>query len=532
MLVGRVRQKRLDVSLLMKVNIEQFYGIEIEDFPCQVAMVGMWLADHQMNLRVAEEFGQYHPRLPLTQCATIVHSNAHRIDWESVVSKNELSYILGNPPFSGARTMSSIQKEDMLFTFGKLKGIGNLDYVTAWFKKATDVINGTEIRVGFVATNSITQGEQVGLLWKPLLERGVHINFAHRTFKWSNEAKGKAAVHCVIIGFSFVTVHKYIFDGETKNSATRINPYLVDAPDIFIENRSKPLCDSPQMDFGNMPNDAKGLLSNYSTEQKNEIISKYPETAKWFRKLFGAEEFINGIDRWCIWLKGVPPHEISKSPFLKDILIKIRYARAKSERDATKKLAETPYLFGEIRQPTSDYIIVPATSSERRKYIPIGFIPPAIIVNNAVQTIPGATLYHFGILTSIVHNAWMRAVCGRLEMRYRYSKDIVYNNFPWAVTTDEQKATIEKLAQAVLDARALFPDSSLADLYDPLTMPPELLKAHQTLDRAVMKLYGCKKDTTEPEIVAKLMEMYQKLTTPPTLIPEPEQKKTRKKRKR
>ena len=510
-------QRILDISSMLKVSVEQFYGIEIEEFPCQVAMAGMWLMDHLMNLKASEQFGMYYARLPLMQSATIVHDNALQIDWESCVPENELSYILGNPPFVGARFMSSMQKEDMMHIFGdKFKGVGNLDYVTAWYKKTADYIKTANIKCSFVSTNSITQGEQVALLWKPLIEEyNVKIDFAYRTFVWSNEAKGKAAVYCVIVGFSSYTKNKnkniYENDG-TKIKAKNINPYLVAAPNIFIESRSKSLCDVPQMDFGNMPNDAKGLLSNYSTEQKAEIILKFPETSKWFKRLLGAEEFINNIERWCIWLKGVSPTEIAKSHFLKDILEKIRNERQKSTREATRKLAETPYLFGEIRQPTTDYIIIPRVSSERRKYIPIGFLSPDIIVNDSVQLIPNAALFHFGILTSNVHMAWTRAVCGRLKSDYRYSKDIVYNNFPWPDTNDKQKAAIEKLAQAVLDARLLFPESSLADFYDPLTMPPELLKAHKALDVAAMKLYNFGKDMSEADIVAALMERYQKLS--------------------
>jgi len=411
---NNTNQQLLDITHMLKVNVEQFYGIETEEFPCQIATVGMWLIDHQMNIQVSDEFGQYYARLPLKQSATIVHGNALQINWHTVVPIQELSYILGNPPFAGARLMSSEQKKDMTTVFGdKFKGVGNLDYVTAWYKKAADYTVNTNIKCAFVSTNSITQGEQVTLLWKPLMAKGVYINFGIRTFKWSNEAKGKAAVYCVIAGFSH------------NKTEPNINQYLLEAPSIFIESQSTPLCDVPQMDFGNMPNDAKGLLSNYSTDQKTEIVLAHPETEKWFKKLVGAEEFINNIDRWCLWLKGVSPSEITKSSFLKNVLTKIRDARAKSSREATKKLAETPYLFGEIRQPNAQYIIIPSVSSERRKYVPIGFLSPEVIVNNSVQIIPDASLYHFGVLTSSVHMAWMRAVCGRLKSDYRYSKDIV-----------------------------------------------------------------------------------------------------------
>ena len=528
MLVGRTRQKRLDISILMKVNVEQFYGIEIEDFPCQIAIVGMWLTDHQMNLRIAEEFGQYHPRLPLMQSATIVYGNALRIDWEDVVPKDELSYIVSNPPYRGARTMTARHKGDMLLTFGNLKGIGNLDYVTAWYKKAADIMNHTDIRTGFVSTNSITQGEQVAFLWKPLMERGVHIDFAYRTFKWWNEAKGKAAVHCVIIGFSFVdTARKYIYDGKTKYSVDMINPYLVDALDIFIESRSTPLCDVPNMVFGSMPNDGGHLI--IEADEYKKFLRAEPNAKKYIRRFVGAESYINSIPRYCLWLVHVAPTELRSMPLVMERVKQVQKMRASSRREITRRMAEIPSLFGEIRQPKTNFIVIPRISSERRKYIPIGFMSPKVIVSDAIQTIPGAALYHFGILTSSVHMIWMRAVCGRLRTDYNYSSSIVYNNFPWPDATDEQKIVIEKLAQEVLNARTQFPKSSLADLYDPLTMPKELLKAHQTLDQAVMKLYKFKSSISESAIVAKLMEMYQKLTAPPTMIPKEETKPKKRK---
>jgi len=518
-------QKRLDISLLLKVNVEQFYGIEIEDFPCQVAMVGMWLVDHQMNIRVSEQFGQYYARLPLTQRATIVHANALKIDWENIVPKNKLSYIISNPPYSGARMMTPRQKHDIHHVFGKIKNVGNLDYVTAWFKKAADMMSGTKIRTAFVSTNSITQGEQVSLLWKPLMERSVHVDFAYRTFKWWNEAKGKAAVHCVIIGFSFIdTAHKYIFDGETKTSVSLINSYLVDAPDIFIESRSKPLCDVPEMVFGSMPNDGGHLI--IEADDYKGFLRSEPNAKKYIRRFVGSVEYINSLPRYCLWLVDATPAELQSMPVVLQRIEHVRDIRSKSRAEGTRKKAKTSALFYQISQPKSKYILVPRVSSERRGYIPIGFMSPKIIASDATLTISNATLYHFGILTSSVHNAWMRTIGGRLRTDYRYSKDIVYNNFPWADATDGQKSTIEKLAQAVLDARAQFPNSSLADLYDPLTMPKELLKAHQTLDRAVMKLYKFKSNMSESDIVAKLMEMYQKLTTPPTFIPKtPKEKK-------
>jgi len=517
-------QLLMDISSLFKVTVEQFYGIEIVDFPCQVATVGMWLADHQMNMRASETFGQYITRLPLTQSATIVNGNALRINWEEIVPQNELSYILGNPPFAGARLMTSAQKEDVQIVFGKnYRCIGNLDYVTAWYKRAAEYINGTKIRVAFVSTNSITQGEQVVLLWKPLFEEyGIKFDFAYRTFRWDNEAKGRAAVFCVIIGFNATGLsgperprfRGIIYEESGKKiKADNINPYLVDAGSVFIESREWPLCiDAPEMLFGSMPNDA-GLLSNYSTEEKKRVVSEHPETKKWFKRLLGSEEFINNIERWCLWLEDVSPSDIAKSRFLKTILAEIQKNRLESKRASTKKLAETPYLFGEIRQPKTKYIIIPRVSSERRKYIPIGFISPSIIANDSVLVVPDATLYHFGVLTSNVHNIWTRAVCGRLKSDYRYSIKIVYNNFPWPNADDKQIAKIESSAQAVLDVRSDFPGSSLAELYDPLTMPQKLLKAHDNLDRAVMALYGFPtRNNGEEDIVAELMGLYESIS--------------------
>ena len=538
--VVRIQMKRnkgqrvLDISTLLQVNVNQFYGIEIEDFPCEVARVGMWLMDHLMNIQASKELGQYYERLPLTKDgATIVHGNAHRIDWESVVPKSELTYILGNPPYVGYSFQNEQQKKDILSTYldtnGKpLKTAGKIDYVAAWYYKAAKYITGTQIRVAFVSTNSITQGEQVAAVWKPLFDMfGLGIDFAYRTFKWTNEAPYKAAVHCVIIGFSQGHRNeKVIYDGNEKIEANNINPYLVDAPVIFVESRTEALCDVPAMVYGNKPADG-GHLFIEAEEYKN-FVAQEPQSRKYIRKIYGAVEYINAINRYCLWLVDAEPSELRKMPLVMERVEKVRRFRLSSPKKATQESAATPTLFQEIRQPRSKYILVPRVSSERRNYIPIGFVQPKIIVSDAVQIIPNGTLYHFGILTSSVHMAWMRAVCGRLKSDYRYSKDIVYNNFPWADATDEQRKNIETFAQAVLDTRAKFPDSSLADLYDPLTMPKELLKAHQNLDRAIMKLYKFKQDMSEPAIVAALMEIYQKMTEQPTMIPEPS--KPRKKR--
>ncbi|MDR0671449.1 MAG: methylase, partial [Oscillospiraceae bacterium] len=494
-------QMLLDVSLLLKVGVEQFYGIECEDFPCQIAQVGMWLIDHQMNLRVSEQFGQYYARLPLAQSATIVRGNALRIDWERVIPRQELAYILGNPPFNGARTMTAEQKSDMQFTFGDLKGAGNLDYVTAWYKKAADYAIGTAIRCAFVSTNSISQGEQPAILWKPLLASGVHINFGIPTFKWSNEAKGKAAVHCVIVGFS------------RAQTDPNINPYLIQAPNVLIESRQRPLCDAPEIGIGNQPIDGGHYL--FTEAEMNAFIAKEPKSAPYFRKWIGSDEFINGYFRYCLLLRDCPLNELRQMPECMKRVEAVRDFRLESKRASTLKLADTPLRFQGENIPASSYIVVPEVSSEKRRYIPIGFLPPEILASNLVKIIPNATLYHFGILTSNVHMAWVRAICGRLEMRYRYSKDIVYNNFPWPDATEDQKEHIGQLAQGILDARAKFAPASLADLYDPLTMPPELLKAHQNLDRAVMRLYGFTPGkTSEADCVAALMERYQLMVRP------------------
>ena len=503
----------LDISSLLKVNVEQFYGIEYEDFPCQIAQVGMWLMDHQMNLHVSEQFGQYYVRLPLTQSATVVHGNALRIDWETVVPKGKLSYILGNPPFVGARIMSAEQKSDMLNVFGKLKNAGNLDYVAAWYYNAAKIMHKTTtIKTAFVSTNSITQGEQVAVLWEPIEKNfGMHIDFGYRTFKWSNEAKGKAAVHCVIVGFSAVNSAKFIFEDENKFEVKNINGYLLDAPSVFVGSRSNPIFDVPEIGIGNKPIDDGNYL--FTKEEKLKFLEIEPQAEKWFRPWIGSHEFINGYTRYCLWLGNCPPNELRKMPTALKLVENVRKFRLESSSPPTQKLAETPLRFHVENMPNKNYIFIPRVSSERRKYIPMGFMSSEVIASDSALIIPDATLYHFGILTSNVHMAWVRAVCGRLEMRYRYSKDIVYNNFPWCTPDDSQKAAVEAAAQGVLDARLLFPECSLADLYDPNTMPPELTKAHKALDKAVWAAYGfsSKDIRSEAECVAKLMEMYKAL---------------------
>jgi len=513
MLIDIGGQMVMDISPYCKVNVDQFYGIEYEEFPCQIAQVGMWLIDHQMNTLVAEHFGLYYARLPLKQSATIIHGNALTLDWENIVSKHELSYILGNPPFVGARLMNSEQKQEFLAVFNNLKGAGNLDYVTAWYKKATDYMNYSRVRTAFVSTNSISQGEQVAILWKPLFEKGkVIINFAYRTFKWGNEARGKAAVHCVIIGFSIYETKrkKVIFESDgTEIIAKNINPYLVDAVNVFVESRTKPICDVPPIGIGNKPIDGGNYL--FTEHERDDFLKLEPQAKKWFRPWVGSVEFINRYQRYCLWLGDCSPSELKNMPEVRKRIDAVRQFRLSSKSAQTVDLAEKPRRFHVENMPTSNYIVIPEVSSERRKYIPIGFLTPDILCSNLVKIIPNATLYHFGVLTSKVHMGWVRAVCGRLKSDYRYSKDIVYNNFPWPSLTDKQKETIEMAAQGVLDIRALYQESSLADLYDTLTMPQELVKAHNILDKAVVNAYGGKGFLTEAERVADLMERYQQL---------------------
>ena len=498
----------------IQVSIGQFYGIEINDFAVTVAKTALWIAESQMMKETEDVVHMHLDFLPLKSYANIVEGNALRLDWEDVVSKDELDYIMGNPPFIGARLMEQEQKDDMATIFEKWKNTGNLDYVSCWYKKAADYMKGTFIRAALVSTNSIMQGEQVPILWKPLFEKGIHIDFAHRTFRWDSEAKIKAHVHCVIVGFSVETNDKakVLFTGDRANVVKNINAYLVDAPNVFVESRKKPLCDTPYVVFGNMPNDG-GYLSSYSDEEKNKIVLSYPESESLFKRFVGATEYLHNGIRWCLWLKDVSPTVLKKVPPIMDAINSVKQMRESSNRAATKKLADTPMLFGEIRQPETEYIIIPRHSSQNRKYVPIGFVSPEIICGDANLLLPKASLYQFGVMISNVHNAWIRTVCGRIKSDFRYSANIVYNNFPWPSPTDAQKAKIEQTAQAILDARALYPDSSLADLYDEATMPPELRKAHQQNDKAVMQAYGFDiKTMTEASCVAELMKMYQALT--------------------
>lgn len=504
-------QRRFDMDNIIKVKINQFHGMEINDFAVTVAKTALWIAESQMMKKTEEIMEINLDFLPLKSYPHVVEGNALRINWNEIIVKNKLNYIMGNPPFSGARLMNKEQKLDLEIVFGKMKGLGNLDYVSGWYKKASQYIQGTNIKVAFVSTNSIIQGEQPPILWRAIFDTGININFAYKTFKWNSEAKDKATVHCIIIGFSFNnTREKYLYISDSNMiKVNNINAYLLPAPNIFIESRKTPIGQTSKIDFGSMPNDG-GFLSNYSNEDKEQIEKKYPLSKKMFRKFLGATEFINNKTRWCLWLKNISPSEIKQVPPVLNAIKEVQKNRSQSKRKETKKLSEIPYLFGEIRQPSTDYLMIPCHSSENRKYIPIGFINQEIIASNAVLVIPDGTLYSFGILTSSVHMNWTRVVCGRLESRYRYSANIVYNNFPWCEPTDEQKEKIEQTAQGILDARNIYPDSSLADLYNESTMPVELRKAHQQNDKAVMEAYGfpIKSDFTESMCVAKLMEMY------------------------
>jgi hypothetical protein len=508
------KEQVLDIHSEIKVNVNQFYGIEIEEFPAQIAQVALWLVDHQMNLLVRERFGTYFVRIPLTAAASINHANALVTDWESVVPKSKLDYILGNPPFLGSRIMNRQQKSEVENTFNGLKNFGDLDYVTCWYKKAAEYIQGTEIEVAFVSTNSICQGLQVPVLWPELMNKyGIKINFAHQTFKWSNEARGKAAVYCIIVGFSLnnkklkrLFQYATVTSDPTETTVNKINAYLVDADNIFIERRGSPICNVPEMKFGSMAADGGFLL--FSPEEKEAFLQKEPEAMPWFRKIVGSEEFINNKERWCLWLLDIEPSVLRK---LKHVMERLNQVKELRQQSARPHLADIPHLFAQIAQPKEgNYIVVPQVSSEKRKYIPIGFLSAEIIASNLVHIIPNATMYHFGVLTSTMHMAWTRYVCGRLKSDYRYSKDIVYNNFLWPNPTEKQKAEIEKMAQDILDTRSQFPKASLADLYDPVAIPPALSKAHQKLDKAVEAAYG-RTFVDDSQRVAYLFEQYQRL---------------------
>ncbi|MBQ8057543.1 MAG: SAM-dependent DNA methyltransferase [Ruminococcus sp.] len=501
-----------DTGDVIRVSIGQFYGIEINDFAVTVAKTALWIAESQMMKETESIVHKSLNFLPLKSYANIIEANALRIDWEEVVPKEKLNYIMGNPPFVGYAYQSSEQKTDLTFTTSETAK--NMDYVAGWYFKACNYIIGTTISCAFVSTNSITQGEQVAVIWKPLYEKyNVHIDFAYRTFRWDSEASQKAHVHCVIVGFSVSLNNKskILYENDRFSIAKNINAYLVDADNVFIESRIKPICSVPIMSKGSQPTDGGNLI--ITENEYSSFLEQEPKAIEVIKLFLGGEEFIKGKRRYCLWLAETSPKLLREMPAVIDRIEKVRKFREKSKKAATRKWANFPSVFTENRQPTTNFIAIPEVSSENRRYVPVGFLTPDVICSNKLQLIPNANRYHFGVLTSNVHMAWMRSVCGRLETRYDYSAKIVYNNFPWPEPTEQQKAEIEKTAQAILEARELYPDCSLADLYDELTMPPELRKAHQANDKAVMRAYGFKKDLSESAIVAELMKMYQELTS-------------------
>lgn len=520
----------LDVSSILWLDVDQFYGIEYDEFASKIAEVAMWLIDHQMNMQVSEEFGQYFARLPLKKAAKIVHENSLQIDWEDVVPKNELSYIIGNPPFYGKQYQTKEQREDLKLVFNNVKGAGVLDYVAAWYYQASKYIQNTNIKVAFVSTNSVTQGEQVSILWNELLNKfNIKIHFAHSTFNWTNEAKGKAAVHCVIVGFAnFDTKTKYLFTyldikGEPDVRVVKnINPYLIEAKDLVISKRSKPIKNIPQIYKGNQPTEGGFLLLN--KKEKEELENKYTDISNLIKPVVSGREFLNNIPRWCFWLLDVSPKEIKKYPELLERIKNVKMMRLDSSFEPTRELANYPTLFRDLKNPDT-FIVIPATTSEKRKYIPFGFFDKTHIPLNSVYIVPNGTIYNFGVLMSQMHMTWVKYTCGRLKSDFRYSKDLVYNNYPWPIEpNDKNIQKVENSAQKVLDIRATFTNSSLADLYDPLTMPPKLVKAHQELDKAVDLCYRPQAFTNENTRIEYLFDLYNQYTEP--LLKE---KKTKKK---
>jgi hypothetical protein len=519
---GTAAQMVLDVSALSVVDVDAMYGIEINEFPAQIAQVAMWLIDHQMNQRLSEAFGQNVVRLPLKKSATIRHGNALRTDWADVLPPAKCAYVLGNPPFVGGKYQTAAQRADLEFVAGGVKNSGLLDFVALWYLKAADYVRGTAIPVAFVSTNSITQGEQVGVLWGELFRRGATIHFAHRTFAWQSEAAGKAHVHVVIVGFGMVDKPgKRIFDYDsdprtpTVTTAKNISPYLVEGPNVAVSNRSTPLCPVPQLLSGNQPIDDGNYL--FTTEERDEFIRIEPASVKWFRRWLGADEFINGWERWCLWLGDCPPNELRAMPEAMKRVEAVQVFRSQSQRVSTLKLAKTPTRFQVETIPITSFLVIPEVSSERRQFIPIGFMTPETIVSNLVRVLKDATLYHFGVLTSSMHMAWVRLIGGRLKSDYRYSVKLVYNNYPWPhEPAVKLRAAVEAKAAGVLAARARHPAASLADLYDPLTMPADLTKAHAELDRAVERCYRPEAFAADRDRVEFLFAEYERLTNPLT----------------
>lgn len=531
-------QRAFDLSLLSRVDVDSMHGIEINEFPARIAEVALWLVDHQMNLTFSKEFGEYFVRLPLKKSAKIVHGNALRLDWKEVIPPERCSYILGNPPFVGKHLMSDEQSADMDAVWRGVKGSGLLDLVTGWYLKAADFVKGTQTPVAFVSTNSITQGEQVGVLWTELFKKEMKIHFAHRTFSWQSEARGKAHVHVVIIGFGPMdTPNKRIYDYETDEDnptitpAKNISPYLVEGNDLALTARTKPICQVPAIINGNKPTDDGNLIVEDSV--KEQFLTANPTISPYLKPFLSASEYLNNKRRWVLWLKDAPPEILKENAGVLERLAKVKEFRLASPKKTTIEMAEFPSLFDEIRQPETPYLVIPRHSSETRKYIPIGYFTPETIISDGCTAIPNAGNYEFGIVTSRMHMAWMSLVCGRIKSDYRYSNKLVYNNFAWPESpTDKQKANVEAKAQAVLDARAEHPNTSLADLYDPLTMPPNLSKAHNELDRAVELCYRPKAFTSDRERVEFLFELYEKITSPLTAQVEAETKPKRTRKKK
>lgn len=519
--VQLIEKRKVDVTGLSKLDVDQMSGIEVEEFPARIAEVALWLTDHQANVALSQAFGEFYWRIPLRKSPHIVVGNALRTDWRTVLPPEQCSFVLGNPPFVGKKEQTADQKTDMESLFARVKGAGVLDYVCGWYIKAALYIQATPIRVAFVSTNSITQGEQVGVIWKELLDKfHVQIHFAHRTFPWESEARGKAHVHVVIIGFGILPPNQRVlfdYDGAAGDphaiQVSRINPYLIDGSNLLIQNRSTPICDWPEVTYGSFALD--GGHFTLSTEQRSEIIRECPAAEKYIRPFIGGRELIHGEDRYCLWLKDAEPSEVrTMRPVVQRIEAVQQWRRGRG-RETTKELAETPMLFAEIRQPTSRYLAFPTLSSVRRRYVPIAYLEPNVIASNQVYVIAGASLFHFGVVHSETHMAWIRQVGGRFKSDYRYSASLTYNNYPWPENvTDKHRAAVEAAAQAVLDARAQFPTSTLADLYDPLTMPAPLLKAHQTLDRAVDRCYRPEPFPSDRHRVEYLFALYEKITAP------------------
>ena len=516
-------QEKLDIPIkrLCRIDVDRFYGIEVERFPARIATAAMWLTDHQMNRKVSVEMGEYFARIPLVKSPQIFEGNALQSDWRKVLLPGDNVFVFGNPPFVGYQYRTAEQRADMELVFGeKSPGTQTLDYVCAWHLKAAKFIRGTAARAAFVSTNSISQGEQVGVLWPRLFAEGMKIRFAHRTFNWSNEARGKAHVHVVVVGYgaedaATKTIFEYgDINGEPRAiKAQNINLYFVDAENIAIANRSNPLSlSTPHMSKGSGPNDGGYFL--LTGAEKDALLRDEPEAEKFLRRFVGAKEFINSIERWCLWLIAAKPEEIRRLPLVKKRIEGVRATRAASKKASTRKFADSPTIFTEIRQPKSNYLLVPRVSSESRNYTPIGFLPPEVIASDAAMTIADAELYHFGVLSSAIHTAWVRQVAGRLKSDIRYSAKLVYNNFPWPNSTAAQKAKIEECAQAVMSARSQFSTSSLAGLYDPNAMPPILSRAHRLLDRAVDRAYRAKKFESDQERVSHLFAMHRRITEP------------------